>query len=272
MSLPLAGRLAVVVGAAGGIGRELSVLLHGAGMSLALLDLDAVGLSETALLLGSDNPVSLHCVDVSDATAVEAIARGILSIGGPPTVLVSSIGLLGPHERAWEVSEHDWHAVMGANLDGPVNIVRGFGAAMHACEHPSRIVIIASMAGIQAQGSAVVYAAAKHALVSFAETLSLHLRAESSAVGVRLVCPGGVPTNLNKAVRANVTPEAAARWLTAEEVAHQIVEALPRDDLYVFTHPDSAPRLRRYHEQLLEPLVRQPTLRPTTLIHPKDLL
>jgi NAD(P)-dependent dehydrogenase (short-subunit alcohol dehydrogenase family) len=241
----------VVTGAASGIGRQIALGLSQLGVRLALVDLDADGLAETAALTSHPDRHRSYPVDVADPVAVGAAVRGIVADLGPPGLLVNSAGRLGPHLPAvWELTPRDWAQVFGANLYGSVNFVRALVPVMQAAKRPAHIVTIASIVGLVADGRLGAYAAAKHALVSFAETLRLELAARGADIGVTLVCPAGVPTNLNAAIRGHraVSRSSSSDWLSAEEVAKQIIDAVRRGDFYLFTHPSSAERVRRYQQ------------------------
>jgi NAD(P)-dependent dehydrogenase (short-subunit alcohol dehydrogenase family) len=247
--------VAVVTGSASGIGRQIALGLSELGARLALVDLDAEGLRETTAL--TSRAARTYPTDVSDPAAVAAtVAATVAAIAddlGTPGPLVNSAGRLGPHLPAvWELAPQDWADVFGANLYGSVNFVRELVPLMRSAARPAHIVTIASIVGMVADGRLGAYTAAKHALVSFTETLRLELAACGSDIGVTLVCPAGVPTKLNAAIRGGVARSSSADWLTAAEVAGKVIEAVRRDDFYVFTHASSEERLRNYQKALLD--------------------
>jgi NAD(P)-dependent dehydrogenase (short-subunit alcohol dehydrogenase family) len=247
-------RLGVVTGAGSGIGREIALLLAGKGMRLALLDIDGAGLDQTTRLLSEVTTAGTFCVDVSDQPAVESAAEDIVARGGPPSLLVNSAGRLGRHDKTvWELSDQDWQAVLSVNLFGAVNTVRAFLPGMREAARAAHIVNIASVAGLWAQNRMGPYTASKHALVAFTETLQLQLSEEDSPIGVSLVCPGAVPTNLNLAFRTSDTgsSRSSSDWLGADVVARRVVDAVRQPRFYVFTHPGSRERLERYHRRLI---------------------
>jgi NAD(P)-dependent dehydrogenase (short-subunit alcohol dehydrogenase family) len=243
--------VAVVTGSASGIGRQIALGLSKLGMQLALVDLDAEGLHETAAL--TSRPARSYPADVSDPAAVAATVATIANELGTPGLLVNSAGRLGPHlPTVWELTPEDWDHVLGTNLYGSVNFVRELVPLMRAAARPAHIVNIASLAGMISDGRLGAYTAAKHALVSFTETLHRQLAANAPDIGVTLVCPGGVPTKLNAAIRSGVAVSSSGDWLTAEEVADKVIEAVRRNDFYVFTHASSEGRLRNYQKALLD--------------------
>lgn len=248
------GQLGVITGAGSGIGREIALLLAEEGMRLALLDIDPDGLDETRHLLPAGATAETCRVDVGDEHAVESAAKEITGRAGLPSLLVNSAGRLGPlDKRVWELSGADWRAVLAVNLFGAVNTVRAFLPGMRAAARPAHIVNISSMAGLWAESRLGGYAAAKHALVAFTETLQLQLAAEDSLIGVSLVCPGAVPTNLNLAFRNSGSSGSRSNsdWLGADVVAQRVVAAVRQHTFYVFTHPDSQARLEQYHRRLI---------------------
>jgi len=243
--------VAVVTGAANGIGRQIALGLSDLGMRLALVDFDAEGLHETAALIS--RPARSYPADVSDPAAVAATVAAVAEDLGAPGLLVTSAGSLGPLLPAvWDLTPQDWAEVFGTNLYGSVNFVRALVPLMRSAARPAHIVTIASLVGMISDGRVGAYTAAKHALVSFTETLRLQLAASAPDIGVTLVCPGGVPTKLNAAIRSGAALSSSGDWLTPEEVAHKVIEAVRRNDFYVFTHPSSQERLRNYQKALLD--------------------
>jgi NAD(P)-dependent dehydrogenase (short-subunit alcohol dehydrogenase family) len=143
----------------------------------------------------------------------------------------------------------------GANFYGSVNFTRAVVPLMNGTSGPAHIVTVASLAGLIAEGRMGAYVAAKHALVSFTETLQLEFAAAGLPIGVTLVCPGGVATNLNAELRRDRGAAAAVSsptdWLRPEEVADRVIAAIGSDNLYLFTHPQTRDRVRRYQERVL---------------------
>lgn len=251
----------IVAGAAGGIGRQIALGLDELGMRLALVDIDAAGLAETAALCSKPQRHRAYTTDVSDPAAVEHAVQRIAADLGAPQLLVNSVGRLGPHlPTVWELEPREWAEVLAVNLHGPINMVRSVVPHMLAGPRPTHIVTIASIVGVVADGRLGAYAAAKHALVSFTETLRLELAARDADIGLTLVCPAGVPTGLNAAVRSArgdqaVATRPSAEWLTAEEVAEKVIDAVRQGPFYLFTHPSSTEAVRRYQQEIAGALV-----------------
>jgi NAD(P)-dependent dehydrogenase (short-subunit alcohol dehydrogenase family) len=250
------GLVGIVTGAGNGIGRAIAAGLAARGMRLALVDVDRDGLATAIELTG--NPAAHRCfvIDVGNAAAVEAAVNEVAATMGRPNLVINCAGLIGPHgPRVWELRSEDWADVLGANLYGSVNFTRAVVPLMSDRSGPAHIVTVASIAGLMAEGRMGAYVAAKHALVSFTETLQLELAAAGLPIGVTLVCPGGVATNLNAELRRDRGAAAAvtspADWLKPEEVAERVIAAIGSDDLYVFTHPQTRDRVQRYQQKVL---------------------
>jgi NAD(P)-dependent dehydrogenase (short-subunit alcohol dehydrogenase family) len=250
------GLVGIVTGAGNGIGRAIAIGLAARGMRLALVDLDGDGLATTIKL--TNDPFAHHAfaINVGDAAAVEAVVIQVTATMDRPSLLVNCAGLIGPHApRVWELRAEDWAHVMGANFYGSVNFTRAVVPLMCVTSGPAHIVNVASIAGLMAEGRMGAYVAAKHALVAFTETLQLELASAGVPIGVTLVCPGGVATNLNAELRRDLGPAAtvssSADWLKPEDVADRVIAAIGSDDLYVFTHPQSRDRVQRYQQRIL---------------------
>ncbi|HWD96037.1 MAG TPA: SDR family oxidoreductase [Acidimicrobiales bacterium] len=245
------GKLGVVSGAGGGIGREIARQLHGRGMRVGLLDIDEPTLFETRALLGAG--AAAFICDVSDQRSVEAAAARVREDLGATDILINCAGRLGPFEkRIWEYDNDEWAGLLDVNLYGVINCVRTFLPVLRASTSAAHIAIIASTAGVLPQHCAGAYAASKHALVSFGETLCLELEAEHANVGVSIVCPGAVRTNFNAAVRASRpgVGEGGAGWQGPDDVAACVLRSLESGSLYGFTHGESRAKLEEYHRLL----------------------
>jgi NAD(P)-dependent dehydrogenase (short-subunit alcohol dehydrogenase family) len=183
--------VAVVTGAAQGIGRRVAEVLAGEGYGLVLADL-----REPAAPDGAD-ALPVVC-DVSDEDQVAELARRAGERFGTVDVLVNNAGisLLRPAE---ETTPAQWRRVLDVNLTGPFLLCRAFGAGMLA-RGAGSIVNIASIAGLRGVADRAAYNASKHGLVGLTRTLA----AEWGGRGVRVnaVCPGWVKTGMDAADQA----------------------------------------------------------------------
>lgn len=191
MRLRFEGRVAVVTGAAQGIGRAIDGAFHDAGATVAVCDRDAEGLATTAAELG----ISQQVLDLSDRAAVaEAMAR-IDQTCGPIDILVNAAGgVCGQVGRPLEeVDEEQWRAIFAANVDSAFWLAQAVAPGMTARGH-GRVITIASGAGLRPSLTGIhAYTAAKHALVGLTKQLSCELA--EHGVTVNSVAPGLVLSN-----------------------------------------------------------------------------
>ena len=165
-----AGCVAVVTGAAGGIGRAISVVFARRGCDLALVDVDEAGLRETATIVeASGRRASAHVTDVSDRVAIESLPEGVLREHGAPDLLVNNagVGLSGPLA---ETSLEDLEWVMGVNFWGAVLASKVFLPHLSARSEAHIVNVLSSfaLAGFPAKSG---YCASKFALRGFTEAL-----------------------------------------------------------------------------------------------------
>jgi NAD(P)-dependent dehydrogenase (short-subunit alcohol dehydrogenase family) len=186
---------------------------------------------------------------VRDEAQVDRAADSVHSDLGLPNVLVNCVGRLGPFDqKVWEYTNDEWGGVFEVNLYGAMNCIRAFLPAMRTLKNHSHIVNVASSVGLHPTNHAGAYTASNHALVAYTEALSRDLAEEHSLVGVSLVCPGLVRTNFNSEIRDadSVAQSTDHEWLDPDEVARCVIDALQRDDLYVFTHKTTRERIEAY--------------------------
>ena len=194
----IAGRTAVVTGAASGIGRGIALALAKRGCNLALADLDETGLAETAAMAAGVR-VTTHRLDVADREAVAAFPAVVTAQHGGAQLLFNNAGVAcgGTIEQ---VAEADFEWLMNINFYGVVRMTRAFLPLLRAADE-ARIVNISSIFGIIAPPGQTAYSASKFAVRAFSESLRRELEAEGSNVGVTVVHPGGVATSIAKSAR-----------------------------------------------------------------------
>jgi NAD(P)-dependent dehydrogenase (short-subunit alcohol dehydrogenase family) len=215
--LKLAGRTAVVTGAAGGIGRGIALALARRGCHLALADIDDSSLSQTAAdIAGSEAAsrlrISRHHLDVANRTAVAALPAAVLAAHGAADILVNNAGVaLGGTFR--EIAESDFDWLMGINFSGVVQMTRAFLPLLAESEE-ARIVNVSSLFGLIAPPGQTAYAASKFAVRGFSESLRHELA--DTRIGITVAHPGGIATSIAKNARmpASLSDEEAARRRT----------------------------------------------------------
>ena len=213
----LGGRVAVVTGAAGGIGSEAARVFATAGADVVLADRDAAGLAASASVVSSAAPgvrVTTLETDVADRARVEALATLALDEYGQVDIWANVAGLLR-HSPITETGEADLDAVLGVNLKGVFFGIAAAGRAM--ASHGGSIVNVASAGGDMPTPNLAVYGMTKAAVIHLTKTAAVEFGAQG--VRVNAVAPGFIET-----------PMVAVHWTDStgrvDEEAHAHVLAL----------------------------------------------
>jgi NAD(P)-dependent dehydrogenase (short-subunit alcohol dehydrogenase family) len=233
--------VAIVTGAASGIGRALAVRLAQEGASLAIADIKAAELDETARWLqpvaGSPVKITTHIVDVSDKEGVAAFARDVVEAHGRANLLINNAGV-GLFGMAEQLSIEDIEWLMGVNFWGVIHGVKHFLPILRL-QPQAHIVNISSVFGIVGPVGHSAYAASKFAVRGFTEALRHELAGGS--VKVSVVHPGGVKTNIANNSRSGAGADQAAvnreraifnmaARTSPEKAADRIVRGILRDE------------------------------------------
>lgn len=179
--------VAVITGAASGIGAALATSARARGYALALADLADISGAQTR-----DLSVRL---DVRDAASVRDFANQVFDRFGRADLVFNNAGIMRPG-RLWDQDDTHLNAVMDINLGGVINGVRAFVPRMIASGMPGRIVNTASLAGLIAAPGLAAYCISKHAVVALSETLAIDLQAAGLPIRVSVVCPSAVSTSI----------------------------------------------------------------------------
>lgn len=245
------GHVAVVTGAASGLGRALADRFAAEGMRVMLSDIDADGLAAvTADLVQRGTDVQAVVADVSRAEDVERLADTTYERFGAVHVLCNNAGVV-KSARAWDLTVEDWQWVLGVDLWSVIHGVRAFVPRMLEQTDGGHVVNTASMTGLLPMPRLAAYSAAKSAVVALSESLHHDLRAEGSDIGVSVFCPGFVATRITDSARnrpASLAATAVAQGprtaagvvpiLTADEAAVQVVDAVRAGRFWILTHRD----------------------------------
>jgi NAD(P)-dependent dehydrogenase (short-subunit alcohol dehydrogenase family) len=270
------GKVAVITGAASGIGRALADRSVQRGMKVVLADVEVEALTKTeAALKASGATVVAVPTDVSQASDVVALAQRTLDVFGAVHLLCNNAGV-GTEAAIWESTLEEWEWVMGVNLWGVIHGVRAFVPLMLAQDTESHIVNTASMAGLVSGPGLGAYKVTKHAVVSLSETLHHELAERGAKVRVAVLCPGIVNTRIMESARnrpvhvpptSPLAPPSGARWealrqlvpagMPPVQVADAVFEALREDRFYIVTHPEGKDAVRTRMEDILRE--RSPT-------------
>ena len=257
------GRVAVITGAASGIGRALAERCAQEGMRVVLADVEAPALAQAeADLRAAGADVLAVLTDVSKAGDVEALAREAIETYGAVHLLCNNAGV-GAGSTAWESTLNDWQWVIGVNLWGVLYGIHTFLPIMLRQEAEGYIVNTASVAGLISYTADAAYHLTKHAIVALSEKLYYDLAFRGANVHVSVLCPGMVNTRIVDGGRnrppelqddrpaREITPEVAAAYeaqrqaiaagMSPDRVADHVFEALAEDRFYILTHPELTP-------------------------------
>ena len=265
-----AGVTAVVTGAASGIGRAITDQLLAAGAKVVMADVERTALDAAAAAAGEHGEVLAAVVDVRDPAALDELAvRTAAHFGGPARLVFANAGI-SVSGATWDMTADDWDWVLGVNVLGVANTVRAFLNPLLASGESGHVCITGSVAGYTNQPGFVAYNASKHAVTAIAETLAAELADAGHPVGVTLLAPWFVRTNIGQAARnrpadlTEVTPAGPLMQVVRERmagmsntvqdpatIARLALEAIAEGRFAVFTHEPSRAVVRARFEAVL---------------------
>ncbi|MCK9485682.1 MAG: SDR family NAD(P)-dependent oxidoreductase [Dehalococcoidia bacterium] len=277
------GKVAVVTGAASGIGRGLASRFAREGMRVVLADVEKEALALAAAELQQVGAEVLAVeTDVASLDAVEALRDAALERFGRVHVLCNNAGVSGGGGGPlWASTEKDWAWVVGVNLMGVVHGLQAFVPSMLEHGEEGHIVNTSSVLGLGTGGGSI-YGVTKHGVTRLTEGLYYDLQAAGSRLGVSVLCPGLIATriiesdrNRPAALRNDGVPSAEVlarrqasieHWardgMSPDEVAEVVVEAMREGRFYILTHPEYrervADRLRAIVDGMAPPLLPAP--------------
>lgn len=260
-----ASPVAVITGAASGIGLATARMLADRGYRLVLADVEEPRLVSAGADLGTRTELIEVVTDVSDKDAVDGLAEATFAAFGRTDVLFLNAGVAvgGP---VVEMGHGDWSWVLGVNLWGAIHGVEAFLPRMVEQGTGSHVLFTASFAGLAPNVGLGPYVVSKYGVVGLAEVLHRELR--SAGIGVSVLCPMRVATNVDSSERnrpdsyggpsaSPTVPEQsdpnspmAGRILPVETVAAEVVAAIGTDRLYIVPHEESRAMIRRRFERI----------------------
>jgi NAD(P)-dependent dehydrogenase (short-subunit alcohol dehydrogenase family) len=269
----LHGKVAVVTGAASGIGRSMAGRFAAEGMKVVLADVEAGALAEAEAELKSGGATVLAVeTDVSSGAAVEALAARTLEVFGAAHVICNNAGVGGVAGPLWTLTTADWDWTLRVNLWGVIHGLRVFVPILLAQGGEGHIVNTASVAGLTSAPFMAAYCATKHAVVTISEVLSKDLQLIDSTVKVSVLCPGFVRTRIADSGRnrpvdlrnpAQAPPSSgtmnmgnAVRQMVdagtpPEMVADRVVAAIREERFYVLPHPEMKAGVQQRMDDIL---------------------
>jgi NAD(P)-dependent dehydrogenase (short-subunit alcohol dehydrogenase family) len=248
----LEGKTAFVTGGDSGIGLGIAAALAEAGMTVIICGLAEERLMSARQQLAGSGDAHYVVLDVTDRDSFADVADRVDSEFGGIDVLVNNagVGFLVP---ALEASFEQWDWVLRTNLTGVFNGIRTFVPRMLSRGGPGHVVATASIGGMLGAPGAV-YAAAKSGVIGLMESLALELR--ETPIGVSMLIPGIVRTQIldgppPPGPARQPTPggtsqaELYAAAMEPREVGQRVLDAIRRQDLYIFTHAEHREMLTR---------------------------
>lgn len=272
-------KVAVVTGAASGIGRGIAERCAQEGMKIVLADIEKEALSKAEEEMKATGATVLAVpTDVSKARDVDALAQKTLDAFESVHLLCNNAGV-GGGTSIWESTLADWEWVIGVNLWGVIHGVRTFVPIMLEQDTECHIVNTSSVGGLISGPGRGVYRVTKHGVVTLSETLHHELTQQGAKIGVSVLCPGFVRTRIvdsernrplalrNPPIERTPTPEEldfmqlsqerVQNGMPPEQVADQVFTAIQQNRFYILTHPESKEFIKLRVEDILQE--RNPT-------------
>lgn len=252
--MQLEGNVAVVTGAARGMGRGIAAAFAANGMRVVLADVDPEPLAEAQAEVEAAGVEALAVpTDVSSLEQVQALAGATLDRFGAVHVVCSNAGV-APFGAVGETSMDDWRWTLSVNLWGPIHGIQVFLPIMQE-QGAGHLSATASESGLYAVPFLAAYNVSKFGVVGLMASLERDLRAQGSVVRASVLCPGAVATDImhsdrdrsvqSRAARRDSDATAAFEHMVGEAVAHgmdpaevgaRVVDAVRHDRFWIFTH------------------------------------
>lgn len=245
----LAGRTAVVTGAASGIGAALALHAAAQGMTVAACDRDAAGLEKLATALdGTGVRHLVQRLDVTDAAAMAAFADDIDDLP-PIALLFANAGILRAGDLL-TMPPAGWRTLFDVNVIGTVVTIQAFVPRMIARDEPAQVIVTGSTGSMIAAPGLAAYCATKHALWPVVEALRGELA--GTPLGASLLMPGAVATRIFDAADPGRAPPADS--ISPEEAAAIAFDGAVAGRAKILTHPSYVERARLRFAKVLDEL------------------
>ena len=264
-------KVAVVTGAASGIGRGIAERCVKEGMKVVLADINEKDLADAENELRTLGGIAIGVrTDVAKRSDVEELAHKAMETFGGVHLLVNNAGV-GAGSTPWEATWNDWEWTVGVNLWGVIHGVKVFTPLMLAQNTECHIVNTASTAGVVVGSGSAPYSVTKHAVVALSENLYLTLQHRKALINVSVLCPGFVKTDIlnsgrnrpselqNEPVEPSPEAQAARAFMNAaidaglppSQVADQVFEAIKEERFYILTDLRWTEAIRQRVENLV---------------------
>lgn len=261
-------KVAVITGAASGIGLGLANHCAKQSMAVVLADVNELRLQTIAESLRALNvDVLVVVTDVSKPEAVEALAQAAYDRFGRVDLLFNNAGVL-ISGFSWERSVEDWQWIININLMGVIHGIKSFVPRMLAQDSPAHIVNTASLAGFLAAPLMGPYTVSKQAVVALTETLHYELASINAKVKTSVLCPGSIATGIagsgaDRKVSSAISDKAndelmdflttgVAEGMSPALCAEKVFAAISNEEFWIFTHPDFKPAYQRFVDSVMQ--------------------
>ena len=233
----LVGKVAVVTGAASGLGLAFATRFAQEGMRVVLADIEREALerAEAAIKAQGGTAIAVR-TDVLIEHEIKTLADTAFATYGNVHVLCNNAGVGGAtgESGVWNIPMNEWDWVLGVNFSGVLHGIRHFVPRMLANAEEGHIVNTASVAGLVTGGVGAPYTISKHGIVALSEILYKDLKARNARVSASVLCPGWVNTNLIDSARnrpMSLTPDDAAAPTLQLQEQHEALRALLKDGM-----------------------------------------
>ena len=259
-------KVAAVTGAASGIGLGIVRALTGAGVNVAMLDVEDQALANAHADFATANvDVQRFACDVSDRTQVRDVAEAVRSHFGRVDIVCNNAGVAAGGSIE-DTTDDDWDWVLGVNLQGVVNGMRAYAPIMKAAGEGGHFVNTASILGHWAGARMAIYCASKYAVVGISESAREDLA--PFGIGVSALCPGMIDTRILRSERNRPAAlpksstglfegrdEVERRFsedgLNPNVVGEQVLDGIRKNKAFIFTHAGLAEGIRERMERVL---------------------
>jgi NAD(P)-dependent dehydrogenase (short-subunit alcohol dehydrogenase family) len=251
------GRTALVTGGASGIGLGIVEALVDAGARVVIADRDAGPLEREAERLAGR--VIGQLLDVADRAGWHEAKRNAEAVFGPVDILVNNAGIAPDFNELADMPLEHFDRAIGIMLVGVFNGIHTFGPGMRERRH-GHILNTASMNGLVSVARTGAYTAAKFGVVGMTEALRKEM--DPYGVGVSVLCPGAVRSNLLRDASPDEQIVRSHRGIDPRVVGDQVVGAIRRNELYVITHGQHKPGVEARLAALVDAFDRAPIAEP----------
>ncbi|WP_370531129.1 SDR family NAD(P)-dependent oxidoreductase [Pseudomonas sp. OVF7] len=255
------GQVAVITGAASGIGRGLAEQAARRGMRLVLADVDGVGLQSLCATLQATGTQAVACItDVGQLTQVERLRDVAVEQFGGVNLLFNNAGVMQTG-YSWEINATQWQRIIDINLTGVINGIRCFVPLLLSQERASHVINTASLAGLLSSPLMAPYNVTKQAVVALSETLHYEMAMLGAPVSVSVLCPGAVASEImssNHMVEgadssfSQLLDSSIRQGMTPANLAEVVFAAIDEKRFWILPHKNFKLALERRVQSILE--------------------